>query len=107
MAVLVFPVVMAEAGVKESPIAVRAAIRVLKQHMVKEPIFEATSSRPVELFATAMRTTRDLGLGSGFVHGENLLLGMAMLQRVAVEAEAQFVTTNGLAVLASCTGNWA
>jgi hypothetical protein len=42
--VLVFPVRMAVAGAKEPLIAVRAAIRVLKQHMVKEPIFEAASS---------------------------------------------------------------
>ena len=83
MAVLVFPVMMAETCVKESSIAGRAAIRVLKQHMVKEPIFEAASSRPVELFPTAIGTTRDLSLKSGFVHGENLLLGTAMLQRIA------------------------
>jgi len=89
VAVLVLPVVMAEAGVKEPPIAGRAAVRVLKQHMVKEPIFEAASSRPVELFATAIGTTRELRLKSGFVHGESLLLGMPMLQRLAVESEAQ------------------
>ena len=70
MAVLVFSVVMAEAGVKEPPIASRAAIRILRQHMVKEPIFEAASSRPVEFFATAMGTTRGLRLKGGFVHGE-------------------------------------
>jgi hypothetical protein len=91
----VFPVVMAEVGVKEPPIAGHAAIRVLKQHMVKEPIFGAASSRPVELFATAIGTTRDLSLKGGFVHGENLLPGRAMLQRVAVEAEAQFVPPTG------------
>ena len=59
MAVLVFSVVMAEAGVKEPPIASRAAIRILRQHMVKEPIFEAASSRTEELFAAAIGTTRD------------------------------------------------
>lgn len=68
MAVLVSPM-MAEAGVKEPSIAGRAAIRVLKQHIVKEPIFDATSSRPVKLFATTIGTTRDLRLKSGFVHG--------------------------------------
>ena len=91
MVVLVFPVAMAEAGVKEPPIAGRAAIRVLKQHMVKEPVFEAASSRPVELFAAAIGTTRDLCLKSGFIHVESLLLGTPMLQRLAVEPEAQFV----------------
>jgi hypothetical protein len=73
--VLVFPGMMAVAGAKEPPIAVRAAIRVLKQHMVKEPIFEAASFRSEELFAAAIGTTRDLGLGSGFVHGKILCWG--------------------------------
>jgi hypothetical protein len=41
--VLVFPVMMAVSGVKEPLIAGRAAIGVLKQQMVKEPIFEAVS----------------------------------------------------------------
>jgi hypothetical protein len=68
--VLVFTVVMAVAGAKEPPIAVRAAIGVLQQHAVKEPIFEAASSRPVELFASAVGTTSDMSLRSGFVHGE-------------------------------------
>lgn len=68
MVALVFPVMMAVAGAEEPRIAVRAAIRVLKQHMVKEPIFEAASFRPEELFAAAIGTTSDLGLGSGFVH---------------------------------------
>jgi hypothetical protein len=72
---LVFSMMMAEAGVKEPPIAGRAAIRVLKQHMVKEPIFEAASSRSEELFAAAIGTTRDLSLRSGFVHGEILRWG--------------------------------
>ena len=70
MVVLVFPVVMAVAGAKEPPIADRAAIRVLKQHIVKEPIFEAASSRSDELSAAAIGTTRDLSLRSGFVHGK-------------------------------------
>src|SRR5712691_4902229 len=38
--VLAFPVMMAVSGAKEPPIAVQAAIRILKQHMVKEPILE-------------------------------------------------------------------
>jgi len=68
-----FPVVMDVAKAKEPRIAGRTAIRVLKQHMVKEPIFEAAFSRIEEFFATAMGTTRDASrLRSGFVHGEFL-----------------------------------
>jgi hypothetical protein len=74
--VLVFSVTMAEAGVKEPPIAGRAPIRVLKQHMVKEPIFESASSRSEELFAAAIGTTRGLSRRSGFVHGEILYWGL-------------------------------
>jgi len=73
--VLMFSVMMAVAGAKEPQIAGRAAIRVLKQHMVKEPIFEAASSRSKELFAAAIGTTRDLSLRSGFVHGKTLYWG--------------------------------
>lgn len=62
-------------GAKESQIAGRAAIRVLKKHIVKEPIFEPASSRTAELFAATIRTTRDLGLRIGFVHGESLAGG--------------------------------
>ncbi len=70
MVVLMFCVMMAVAGAKEPQIAGRAAIRVLKQHMVKEPIFEPASSRSKELFTAAIGTTRDLSLRSGFVHGK-------------------------------------
>jgi hypothetical protein len=42
--VLVFPAMMAVSGVKEPLIADRAAIGVLEQQMVKEPISEAVSS---------------------------------------------------------------
>jgi hypothetical protein len=73
--VLMFSVMMAVAGAKEPQIAGRAAIRVLKQHMVKEPIFEAASSRSKELFAAAIGTTRDLSLRSRFVHGKTLCWG--------------------------------
>ena len=73
--VLMFCVMMAVAGAKEPQIAGRAAIRVLKQHMVKEPIFEAASSRSKELFTAAIGTTRDLSLRSGFVHGKTLCWG--------------------------------
>jgi hypothetical protein len=59
MVVQLVPAMMAMVGAKEPPIAVRAAIRVLKQHMVKEPIFEAASSRTEEFPATAMGTIRD------------------------------------------------
>jgi hypothetical protein len=38
---------MAVAGVKEATMAGRAAIRVLKQHMAQEPIFDADSSRTI------------------------------------------------------------
>lgn len=73
-AVLVSPVMMDVAGAKEPRIAVRAAIRVLKQHMVKEPVFEAASFRPEELFAAAIGTPRDLGLGR-FAHRKILCWG--------------------------------
>ena len=53
------PAMMEVAGTKEPRIAGRAAIRVLKQRMVKEPIFEAASSRTKEYPATAMGTARD------------------------------------------------
>ena len=75
MVVLVFSVMMAVVGAKESQIAGRAAIRVLKKHMVKEPNFQAASSRSEELFAAAIGTTRDLSLRSGFVHGKTLCWG--------------------------------
>jgi hypothetical protein len=72
--VLVFPVMMAVAGVKEPLIAVRAAIGVLKQQMVKEPVFESVSSRSEELFAAAIGTPIGFIVGSGFVHRKNPLL---------------------------------
>jgi hypothetical protein len=53
----VIPMMIAVAGVKEPPIAGGTAVRVLKQHIVKEPIFEAASPRTEELFATTMGTT--------------------------------------------------
>jgi hypothetical protein len=58
--VLMFSMMMAVVGAKEPQIAGRAAIRVLKQHMVKEPIFEAASSRSEELLATTIGTTTAL-----------------------------------------------
>jgi len=72
--VLVFPGMMAVSGVKEPLIAGRTAIGVLKQQMVKEPIFEAVSSRSEELFAATIGTPRGLRVGSDFVHRENPLL---------------------------------
>jgi hypothetical protein len=66
---------MAEAGEIEPPIARRAAIRVLIQYMAKEPFFDAFSSRTKKLFTTAMGTTRDLRLRSGFVHAKILWWG--------------------------------
>ena len=62
---------MTVAGTKEATIAGRTAIRVLKQHMAQEPIFDAASFRTKELFAATMGTTRDLSLRSGFVHGKS------------------------------------
>jgi len=70
--VQLFLVMMAMTEAKEPLIAGRAAIRVLKQHIAKEPIFGTASPRTEELFATAMGTTRDLSLRSGFVHGKIL-----------------------------------
>jgi hypothetical protein len=75
--VLVFPVMLAVSGVKEPLIAGRAAIGVLKQQMVKEPIFEAVSSRSEEFFAAAIGTPSGFSVESGFVHGENPLLGIS------------------------------
>jgi hypothetical protein len=49
---------MAESGMKEPLVASRAAIRLLKKHMVKNPIFEAASSRTEELLATTIGTPR-------------------------------------------------
>jgi hypothetical protein len=75
MVVQLLPAMMAVVGAKKPPIAVRAAIRILKQRMVKEPIFEAASSRTEELFAAAIGTTRDFRLRSAFVHEKITCLG--------------------------------
>jgi hypothetical protein len=72
MMVLVFPVMMSVAGAKEPLITSRAAISVLKQQMVKDPIFKASSSRSEELFAAAIRTAWAFIACRGFVHGNNL-----------------------------------
>jgi len=69
------PAVNAVAGEKEPPIAGRTAIWVLKQHMVKEPIFEAASSRTEELFAAAMGTTTHVNLRRDFAHRKHLCWG--------------------------------
>jgi hypothetical protein len=90
--VLVFPVMMAVAGVKEPLIAGRAAIGVLKQQMVKEPIFESVSSRSVELFAAAIGAPIGFIVGSGFVHRENPLLECPV--ELAVLIESQFEGTD-------------
>jgi hypothetical protein len=73
--VQLFLVTMAVGGAKEATIAGSAAIGVLRQHIPKEPIFDAASSRTEELFAAAIGTTRDLSLRSGFVHGKILCWG--------------------------------
>ena len=57
MVMLAFPV-MAQTRMKEPLVANRAAIRLLKQHMAKNPISEAASSRTEELFAATIGTTR-------------------------------------------------
>jgi hypothetical protein len=59
MVVQLVPAMMAVVGAKKPSIAVRTSIRVLKQHMVKEPIFETVSFRTEEYPATAMGTARD------------------------------------------------
>ncbi len=73
--VQLFLVTMAVAGAKEATVAGSATIRVLKQHIAKEPIFDADSFRTEELFATAVGTLRGLRLRSGFVHGKTLCWG--------------------------------
>jgi hypothetical protein len=70
-----FLVMMAVAEAKEPPIAGHAAIRVLKQHIPKEPILDAASSRTEKFFATAMGTLSDLSLRSGVDHGKILYWG--------------------------------
>ena len=51
----------------------RTAIRIFKQNLAKEPLFDAFFSRTEELFAAAMGTTReDLRMRSSFVHGKIL-----------------------------------
>lgn len=46
------------AEAKEPLITTRTAIRILKEHLVKEPIFEAVSSRTEESPASAMGAPR-------------------------------------------------
>jgi hypothetical protein len=59
--VQVLPVMMMTvASAKKPPIAGRTAISVLKQHMVKHPIFEAPNSRSEELFAAAIGTAKTI-----------------------------------------------
>jgi hypothetical protein len=59
MVVQLLPATMEVAGAKEPPIAGRAAIRVLKDRIVKQPIFEAAPSRTEAFPATATRTIRN------------------------------------------------
>ena len=58
MAVQLASAMTEAAGKKEAPVAVRAAVGVLKQDMVTDPISEAVSFRTEEFLATAMGTTR-------------------------------------------------
>ena len=66
-----FVVMMAVASAKEPLIAGRAAIRVLKHHKMAEPIFDAASFRTKEFFATTIRATGGLSVGSRFLHGKS------------------------------------
>jgi hypothetical protein len=77
-----FLAMRAMARAEESPIAGRTAIRVLKQQKVKEPIFDAASSRTAELFATAIGTPRGTSGRSGFLHGKILESGAHILQHL-------------------------
>ena len=89
-----FLAMMAVATAEESPIAGRTAIRVLKQQKVKEPIFDAASSRTEELFATAIGAARVMSGRSGFLHGEILDRGAHILQHLAAHmAVPHFVPT--------------
>jgi hypothetical protein len=57
--VQVLPVMMMAMGsAKKPPIASRTAISVLKQRIVKHPIFEAPNSRSEELFVAAVGTAK-------------------------------------------------
>ena len=87
MVVQLFLVMMAVASAKEPPIAGRAAIRALKHHKVAEPIFDATSFRTKDLFATAARATGGWTVRSSFLHGKSSA-GAFMLQRLAALVEA-------------------
>jgi hypothetical protein len=76
-------------GAEEPPIAGRTAIRMLKQYIAKEPLFDTASSRTGESFATAMGTTRVLRPRSDFLHGKILRWGTRMLQRLLALTEAE------------------
>jgi hypothetical protein len=82
--VLVGPVMMAVSRAKESLIARHAAIRVLKQHMMKEPILKAGSPGTAKLFPAAIGTPRRLRVRSAFSHGKNPLPGTAILLSIHV-----------------------
>jgi hypothetical protein len=69
---------------KESPIASRAPIRVLKQQKVTEPIFEAVSSGTEKLCTTTIRTPRGLSLRIGFTHGQNLFRATSAIKATVV-----------------------
>jgi hypothetical protein len=86
--VQLFLVMMAVASAKEPLIAGRAAIRVLKHHKMAEPIFDAASFRTKEFFATTIRATGGLSVGSRFLHGKSSA-GAFMLQRLAARIEAE------------------
>lgn len=89
MAVHLFVALTIVAGAKEPHIAGRAAIRIMKQHMVEEPILQAPSSRTKDLFAAATGTTMYVSLGSNFFHAGTPLPGGRMLQRLGALMEVQ------------------
>jgi hypothetical protein len=99
--VQLFLVMMAVAEAKEPPIAGRAAIRVLKQHIPMEPIFDAASSRTEKLFATAMGTLSDWSLRSGFVHGKILYRRIPMLQHLAALIRYLYVSESRREILST------
>jgi hypothetical protein len=60
MVMQLVPVMMVEVAEEKEPLITNGrAISALKQHMVKEPIFEAGSSRTEEFLSSATGTTRD------------------------------------------------
>ena len=64
--------VAGEAMVEEAFVAVLAAIGTQHQHIVKQPLSDANSSRAVGVIAAAMRAIGFAGFSFGFAHGDIL-----------------------------------